>query len=201
MSRIKSIAYSVAIHFLLISLMVFFVRFSNNKMLTVDIDMANSSLLLRPENAVMHKNHEVPELWFEKITDVISLKKIRDNLKRVKSDIKQSIPCPYPCPENPGDWILASASSRKPEWINGFITEKDYPPDARKQGIEGNVRVEVFIDASGKVKAARIVEATDVRFAEAVKKRIKDAVFKPALDKNGNPVAVKMLLPVIFELN
>jgi len=97
--------------------------------------------------------------------------------------------------------VPAAAASRIPVWSEGMITEEDYPAEARAQGKEGKVVASVCIDASGRVNEVDIVEGDDPDFIQLVLRRLKMARFRPGLDHDGHPIAVRMTIPVVFQLN
>ncbi len=79
-------------------------------------------------------------------------------------------------------------------WIN-----PEYPPSARRLGIESSIIVEIDIDENGLVMEARIVKGAEYGFNQAALKAIKQVKFVPAL-KAGKPVPVRVRLPIKFEL-
>jgi TonB family protein len=172
----------------------------NSALSVIDIDLTGSSLLLRP-----FKSAEKMPVVYNPANDWF----IGDNVKRVIAvqTAKTPVPedksvyeCPPPCPTNPSDWIDSGSLSRRPVWAQGMITEDDYPQDVRQQGKEGSVKVEVLIDAQGTVRDVKILQSNDSRFTELVTEKLKKARFEPALDKTGRPAAVRMVLPIVFEL-
>lgn len=75
-----------------------------------------------------------------------------------------------------------------------------YPPSARSRGIQGNVKLLLQIDESGRVKSAEVVEASPAHtFEEAALKTFRAARFEPAM-KNGRPVRYQAYFRVTFEL-
>jgi TonB family protein len=114
--------------------------------------------------------------------------------------VEEALPCPRPCPDNPGDWLPAAAVSRRPDWIDGVIGEDDYPPDMRRSGKQGKVVVDVLIDATGAVKGVTLVEGSEPQFNELVLARLKISHFRPAYNGDGNAVSCKLRMPILFEL-
>jgi TonB family protein len=186
MNYIRGISFSLFVHAFILAMCLAFIHWRSVNIPAIDIDLANSSLLLRPQNAVKFRVLKPEQDW---------LVAARPRAAAVK-DAKKAVPKP----EKAADWASAASPARRPEWIKGMITEDDYPPDAKKQGLEGEVRVEILIDASGRVMDARIIKSTDPRFSAVVLERLKKSVFQPALDNKGNPIPVRMSVPVIFEL-
>ncbi|MDQ7039739.1 MAG: M56 family metallopeptidase [Rhodothermus sp.] len=89
-----------------------------------------------------------------------------------------------------------------PEVIGGIQTlyEKiQYPEAARAQGIEGKVIVRFVVDETGEVREAQIIRGVHEALDQAVLQAVQTLRFKPA-QKDGLPVAVRMTLPVVFQL-
>ena len=89
-----------------------------------------------------------------------------------------------------------------PRPIGGFAAVQRnlvYPKEARDQGVEGKVILEVLINENGKVEDTRVVESLrtdcDIAAANAVKK----TKWKPA-EKEGKPLRVRVAIPVIFRI-
>jgi TonB family protein len=118
-------------------------------------------------------------------------------------------PCAAPCLENGGGggtgegkgaYIRASEASRKPRWISNFIEPEDYPRLAREAGKDGRVVLSVLIDAAGKVRDARLLQGAYEALNEVALRKVRQAVFSPAFDKDGNPASCLVTLPIRFEL-
>jgi protein TonB len=75
-----------------------------------------------------------------------------------------------------------------------------YPPAARAAEIETDVRVELVLDTSGHVVAARSVRSVGYGLDEAAVAAVRSYRFSPAL-LDGRPVSVRMLWTVQFRLN
>jgi TonB family protein len=104
---------------------------------------------------------------------------------------------PTPTPEE----APMAVASRQPSLVGGFIDENDYPVEMRKQKKEGRVIVELLINIEGKVDKVTILQGADPAFNQVVLDRLKDARFRPALDKKGEPMNCRVRLPVSFKLN
>ncbi len=77
----------------------------------------------------------------------------------------------------------------------------EYPDLARAAGAEGTVKVEVTIDESGRVIAAKVVESTTIKsLEEAAKKAAMDWLFTPAKQRD-QPVKAKIVIPFEFRLH
>lgn len=76
----------------------------------------------------------------------------------------------------------------------------EYPPLALKTGIEGNVVVQILVDANGKVRKARVEKSDCQIFENAAIDAAMRTTFIPAL-MNGHPVMVWMTIPFKFRLS
>jgi len=82
----------------------------------------------------------------------------------------------------------------------------EYPELAAKAGIEGRVFVEFVVDASGSVTDARAVSPENQKAAsheslqEAAVEAVRSVSFSPG-QKDGEPVATRMTMPVTFRLD
>jgi protein TonB len=76
----------------------------------------------------------------------------------------------------------------------------DYPPSARRQGIEGTVRVRVLVGPDGRVIQALVVKTSgeDILDAAALK-AVVDWIFEPA-QLNGEAVRAWASVPIAFKL-
>lgn len=71
-----------------------------------------------------------------------------------------------------------------------MVTEikADYPPEARRLGIEGQVQLRVGVDRQGNVRFARIVKSAGYGLDEAAKQALSRSKFKPAHACDGRVV-------------
>lgn len=169
----------------------------------MEIDLAHSSLLLRPHAAGGRARVIPPEPWY-----LTTGRKAQPTVPLVKTppvveppEEQTAAPAGAVAGEPAETFLPAAAASRIPEWVDGLITEDDYPPVARKQGKEGKVVVTVAIDATGQVKDVQVTEGSYPEFNQLVLERLRHARFRPARDQNDNPIAVRMSLPIVFELH
>jgi TonB family protein len=75
----------------------------------------------------------------------------------------------------------------------------NYTEEARRNKVEGNVRVRALVGADGSVKQVRVVAGLPDGLNEEVVQAVKKVRFKPAI-KNGQPVAYWVPLDVEFNL-
>lgn len=85
-----------------------------------------------------------------------------------------------------------------PPQLKTFVSAA-YPPDAEKQGLEGNVVLQLDIDAAGKVTGATVVNPAGHGFDEAAVAAALQFVFAPAL-RNGKAVPARILYRYSFTL-
>jgi protein TonB len=74
-----------------------------------------------------------------------------------------------------------------------------YPADARAQQIEGDVVMEIVVDASGVVTEARVVRRAGFGLDESALRAVRASRFTPAV-RGGRPVAERMRYTVTFAL-
>jgi TonB family protein len=97
---------------------------------------------------------------------------------------------------------------QQPQYPGGYMAlldflkkEKKYPKEARRQGIEGDVKVSFVIGKDGNVSNVEVFEGVHPLLdAEAVRVIWNMPAWKPAMHK-GKPVFVKYILPIKFKRN
>ncbi|MDH5692332.1 MAG: TonB family protein [Gammaproteobacteria bacterium] len=75
-----------------------------------------------------------------------------------------------------------------------------YPGAMRIQGKEGKVLLEVLVDGRGRVRQVKVIQSAGKYFDEAAIEAAKMTEYEPAR-QNGKPVAVRLKVPIIFQLN
>ncbi|MBN2340156.1 MAG: energy transducer TonB [Deltaproteobacteria bacterium] len=106
-----------------------------------------------------------------------------------------SKPKPTFSPVPAKDW------SRKPEPADSVDSMPEYPFEAKRDGVEGKVRLQVFIGKDGLVKKVRIISDPGKGLGESSKKHALQKKWRPALDKNGNPVDTIIVWTYTFILD
>ena len=86
----------------------------------------------------------------------------------------------------------------QPPQLQQFVPAP-YPPEAKKEGLEGNVVLQLDIDATGQVTAATVVNPAGHGFDEAAVEAAKQFRFAPAL-RDGNPIPARILYRYSFTL-
>lgn len=81
-----------------------------------------------------------------------------------------------------------------------ILSKIEYPKMAMKQGIEGVVYLELFIDESGNIRRINVLKDPGYGFADAAIAALDGIICKPAL-VNDKPVAVRFRYPIRFVLN
>lgn len=77
-----------------------------------------------------------------------------------------------------------------PKGDYGYLDiKKDYPPEAKRLGIEGAIRVRLTVDAQGKVKSAVLLNRLGHGLDELALSRAKQIEFEPAKDTEDRAVA------------
>ncbi len=94
--------------------------------------------------------------------------------------------------------VPAYALSKTPSFERKV--EPVYPEDARRAGIEGTVRLEVTIDAKGRVKKVRVLKSPGHGLDKAAIAAVTKSKFNPG-QINGKAVPVKIQIPYRFVLD
>lgn len=92
--------------------------------------------------------------------------------------------------------------AENPDLVKPVVIEKvtpKYPEDAKKEKVTGEVVIEAYVGADGKVLEARAMKEPDPRLAKAALEAFQQWKFKPATVK-GKPVKAKMTVTINFAL-
>jgi TonB family protein len=89
--------------------------------------------------------------------------------------------------------------SQHAELISAPSGEENYPPEAKRLGIEGAVRVKLGIDEKGIVVQVKVVERAGHGFDEAAMRAMRQAKFKPAMTSDGRAVPCNIIWTYRFE--
>jgi len=104
-----------------------------------------------------------------------------------------------PPPPKRGPKIKFVPYDKKPE--PKFPISPNYPEIAKEAGIEGKVYIEAGIDAKGNVISATVVKGIpNTGLDEAALEAVLRSKWKPARQRDKK-VAVKIIIPIKFELN
>lgn len=110
-------------------------------------------------------------------------------------------PAPVPAATIASSVDLTYYSARdldvQPRALREIVPE--YPVDADRQRLSGTVRLQLKLEADGRVGDIEIVDAAPPGvFAESAIKAFRDARFAPA-QKNGRPVRARVLIEVVYD--
>lgn len=75
-----------------------------------------------------------------------------------------------------------------------------YPEIARKNGIEGQVTLQVYVSKTGKPTQIRVAQSDSKFFEEPAKEAVMATAFTPAI-QNGTPIGTWVTIPVKFQLH
>ncbi len=92
--------------------------------------------------------------------------------------------------------------SEDPTIVKPVLIEKvapKYPEDAREEKVSGEVIIDAYVGADGRVLDAKATNNPDPRLAKAALEAFKQWKFKPATVK-GKPVKAKMTVTINFAL-
>lgn len=78
--------------------------------------------------------------------------------------------------------------------------ERNYPKNARQQGIEGVARIRVRVFATGKLQPLSTINESYPGLADGCKKSLNAIVFQPGLDRTGQPVATDITYKCDFRV-
>lgn len=90
-----------------------------------------------------------------------------------------------------------------PELVGGLASimqDLRYPEVAKNAGVSGRVIVQFIVDKDGNVVDPEVVRGVGSGLDEAALEAVRKAEFKPGMQR-GEPVRVKMSLPVTFKLD
>jgi len=85
------------------------------------------------------------------------------------------------------------------ELIDAPSGEENYPPDAKRLGIEGKVELKLGIDQNGRVVQVKVIARGGHGFDEAAAKAMRLARFKPAMTSDGKAVPCSISWVYRFE--
>jgi TonB family protein len=98
---------------------------------------------------------------------------------------------------NEGEALKVGGEVKEPVQISRI--QPTYPEEARKNGIQGVVKLSAVVDAKGNVTKVEPIESPDPTLAAAAVDAVRKWTYKPATLK-GKPVKVIMTITVSFKL-
>lgn len=191
------ISFSVFKHY--IRPLIFFVVLLVHVILLLCLNFNNSSKNIEEEKyAEIFKLVDVEEFVpppppvVEKNQQVVIQPKASETVEEIEEEIVE-----IPDTEEP-DYLPQHKISSVPEIPTKEILSRiEYPQMALRQGNEGVVYLELFIDQNGYIRRVNVLKDPGFGFAEAALKALDGIVCKPAM-ANGKPCAVRFRYPVRF---
>ncbi len=119
---------------------------------------------------------------------------------------RTATPAPSNSPERVSKKVLSARAKaadecadapKKPKVVS--ITQPAYTAEARDAQIAGKIRVEVTVDASGKVATARVLDGLGHGLDDAALAAARSATFEPGT-KCGKPVSATFVVAIRFAL-
>ena len=114
-----------------------------------------------------------------------------------EEDVKNDLPSP------PVQHISAlSFDAQKPEIVGGrgaLYLQIEYPEQARLKGIEGRLKLHFTVDVDGRVRQIEVGQSLHPLCDSAAVRALRSVRFIPA-SRDGEPIPVRMTLPIRFEL-
>lgn len=134
-----------------------------------------------------------PPPVIEKKEVVVNSVKTSENIQETEKEVVEV--------EEEIDYVPQHKISVVPEIPTKQILSKiEYPKMAMKQGIEGVVYLELYIDEAGNIRRINVLKDPGYGFADAAVAALEGITCKPAM-MNDKPVAVRFRYPVRFVLN
>jgi len=81
-----------------------------------------------------------------------------------------------------------------------YCPPAEYSDKGRKAKIQGTVALSIVVDTDGSVRDATVTKPLGYGLDESAVKTVKKWRFKPAVDRDGDPVPVKVAVQVSFHL-
>ncbi len=169
--------------------------------LTITINLGEKKL--RKDNSIF-KIVDVKEVEPPKIEDKKKIEEKKEDVVEVnKQDAisENVVETEKEVVEVDIDYLPMNKISKLPELPVDEIKAKIiYPPLANKQGIEGIVYLELFIDNTGLIRKIEVLKDPGYGFAEAAVKAFEGIKRCKPAEANGIPVAVRYRYPIRFTL-
>ncbi|HVY30449.1 MAG TPA: TonB family protein [Polyangiaceae bacterium] len=111
-------------------------------------------------------------------------------------------PAPTPVPEGPRVVAVGDLSARPaPPGSLGAALERNYPAEARRQGLSGSAKVRARIDPDGVVRRVSLVEESGAGFGAACSRTLNGSRWAAPRDKAGHSVATEIRYTCRFVVN
>ena len=89
----------------------------------------------------------------------------------------------------------------KEAWFNYLRANMKYPLQAQKIGVEGNVFVEVVVEKDGSITNAKVAKGIGAGCDKEALRVLRESPKWIAATTNGQPVRMKLVMPIKFRLN
>ena len=118
----------------------------------------------------------------------------------VKAQYPMFITLEKGAPTEESEYLIAA--DEMPEPIGGLYAIQSkirYPEEAKRNGVEGKVFIQAFIDETGNVVEAKVIKRAGYGLDRAAWLAVKQTKFSPG-KKDGKPVKVQISIPIVFKL-
>jgi protein TonB len=111
-------------------------------------------------------------------------------------------PTPRPVPEGPRLVAVGDLSARpSPPASLGGALQRNYPSEARRQGVSGSAKVRARIDPDGLVRRVSLLEESAAGFGAACSRTLSGSRWAAPKDKAGHSVATEIRYTCRFVVN
>ncbi len=163
------------------------ITYDNGKFVNEEIPSADTSKMIAVQNEKVKGNLNNPK---KKITQ----------LKNETEEVSAPPALKEEKDENPEYLTSAEIMPAPVGGINSIMKKLVYPEQAKKDNIQGTVKIRALIDEYGEVTQDEIVQGIGYGCDEAAKIAVYYSKFTPGMIK-GKPVKVQMIIPIEFKLN
>jgi len=84
--------------------------------------------------------------------------------------------------------------------VRGVQARPNYPFEMRRAGLNGEVVLRFVVDTNGDVRDVEVIRSSQREFESAAQQAVLKWKYKPGR-KGGKPVATRMQIPIVFNLN
>ena len=112
-------------------------------------------------------------------------------------------PPPPPKDEEEEEPVIYVVVEEMPEPIGGIAAIQsriEYPPMAKRAGVQGRVFVKAYVDEKGQVMRVELLRGIGAGCDEEAMKAVQNTLFSPGKQR-GKPVRVQVTVPIKFVLN
>jgi protein TonB len=92
-----------------------------------------------------------------------------------------------------------NATMKEPRLIQKVAPQ--YPPDAKKEGVEGTVVLDATIAKDGSVRETRVKQEADARLVTAARAAVEQWRYEPVRNEKGEPIEVIFSVTLRFKLD